>query len=142
MTWSEALHAPGANNMKHLRNLMQSRPQLTRKPSQDLIMKASTMEPAAGHQSDRVVAISDVEESSGSYILVYSPQKTSLKINTSALGAELSISCYNPRSGEWIEVDDFENELSYEARSSDYPPGGPDWVLVIDDASAGYPKNY
>ena len=76
--------------------------------------------------------------------MAYTPYYKSFKINTSVIsGPSLRIWWYNPQTGQAYPQGSIENDGTFEF--SNWDPliqegmGGPDWVVVIDDAAAGYP---
>jgi hypothetical protein len=126
--WYEAMQLPGAAQMQHARHLMLSRPFLTRIPDQALIASQ------VGSGSYHVRATRD---GTGSYALVYLPAGQAVELDATALSGE-HVRCfwYDPRSG----VASLIGTLQRQDRMHFTPPGGgPDWVLVIDDAARGFP---
>lgn len=126
--WIDALHRPAAAQMRFLRQLMQSRPYLTRVPDPSLVKNA--VEDGASH----IVAMRDNE---GSYAFVYFPRNDlTARIDLTKLrGARLKAWWYDTRTGFAHPAGEFEHAGEKEFKS---PPYGPDWVLVLDDASTGY----
>ena len=120
MNWKDAIHRPGASQMKHLRNLIESRPFLERIPDQDLI--AENYEGANHIQATR----------GRSYAFLYSPNGLNIKVNMGRIsGKEVTASWVNPRTGETLNLGEFANTgvISF------MPPSagrGCDWVLVLD----------
>ena len=135
--WHVAMGYAGATQMIHLRDLMKSRPFLTRIPDQSLILKG--VGGSGEGASDHVQATRDGAAGGGdaSYIMVYLPQPGSVVIDTRAIGSGmLDAWWYDPRTGEATpNRRNFAQTGSFQA---DAPQGGPDWVLVIDDAKAGF----
>ncbi len=127
--WTEALKLPMANQMKHLKNLMLSRPYLDRIPDQGMI---------EGNQADDADYVIATRDDAGTYAFVYFPTGKNSIINTSGLKAQqLSITWYDPRTGATFAIGNLQNFGSFNA----VPPSagaGNDWVLVIDDASKKY----
>lgn len=75
----------------------------------------------------------------GSYAMIYVPTPgQAVTVDTSKLsGKQLKAWWYYPRTGAAKELQgDFRagGKLEFTA-----PAEGPDWVLVLDDAAAGYP---
>ncbi len=131
--WHEALHLPGSGQMQHGRALMLSRPFLTRIPDQSLVL--TEFEGDAHHvQAHHVQATRDLR---GSYALVYIPAGDEVELDLSALaGSELAAYWYDPRTGAAYAL----GARPKQERMRFTPPqGGLDWVLVLDDAGAGYP---
>jgi hypothetical protein len=125
--WHEALSLPGAGQMRHGRALMLSRPYLRRIPDQTLIVSD------AGAGAHHVRATRDSE---GTYAMVYVPSGRPVELNLTLLTGELlSGYWYDPRTGVARAI----GAIQKQERAAFTPPsGGPDWVLVIDDAASGY----
>ncbi len=123
--WTVALNLPMANQMKHLKNLLLSRPVLSRIPDQSMIMGAQE------DTSDYVIATRD---SAGSYAMIYFPSGKSTQIDLSKLhGETLNSWWYDPRTGAA-----FKGSQLRTISLAVVPPTagqGQDWVLVVDDAS-------
>lgn len=131
--WYEALHLPGSGQMQHARALLQSRPFLSRIPDQSLIASE------VGEGTHHVRATRDRE---GRYAMIYIPAGPifgagSIEVNTAPLsGAQLAAWWYDPRTGvaRSLGVLDKAPRMSFVL-----PQGGPDWVLVLDDAACAFP---
>jgi hypothetical protein len=140
--WIKALDAKGSSQMVHLRDLMESRPYLTRIPDQSLILPNPE---TIGRDSDHVQITRDgvAGKNDATYILVYLPILKYFGINTSVIPAStLRAWWYNPRTGESYLIGVFQNHGDFSPNDDQLPQaseGGPDWVLVIDDASKNYP---
>jgi hypothetical protein len=136
VTWDEALDALGAAQMRHGRRLLESRPFLTRVPDDSLIVtdRVPTSVPGAGRY--RFVASRD---SSGSYAMIYAPVGRAFKVHMDKLaGARVKAWWFNPRTGSAAEAGEFSNTGEREF----VPPDKGeliDWVLVLDDATKGFP---
>jgi hypothetical protein len=135
MPWQRAMDLPGALQMKWLRALMESRPYFARVPAISLVRCKHTF------RFGYVVAARDLDESGGrtTYIMVYFSMPKEAIIDTSSIASRgLRYWWFNPRSGE--AGDCVERENTGELHVA--PPTvvlEEDWVLVIDDADAGYP---
>jgi hypothetical protein len=137
--WRAALQLPGAGQMRYARNLLMSRPFLTRIPDQQLL---------ASDAGDGSYHIRATRDEAGSYALVYIPglrpppfdaadrRPPQVAIDTTRLaGAELAAWWFDPRTGVAQAI----GRAANTRRALFTPPGGgPDWVLVLDDAAAGY----
>lgn len=125
--WTEALALPGAGQMRHLKDLILSRPYLSRLPDQSLLAGE------AGAGSKRLQA---TRGGDGTYAFVYfaGPREASIDL-TKLSGETLTVWWYDPRTGLACH----EGALR---RSGIVPftppPTGPDWVLVLDDAAKGF----
>jgi hypothetical protein len=127
--WREALFAPAAGQMRHLRALMESRPFLTRIPDQSLLLSG------AGEGLRHVRATRDAE---GTYALLYLPAAgQTVTVDTGRLsGKRLKAWWYNPRTGNAMAI---ENEFSVGGQLEFTAPAEEsDWVLVLDDAGKHY----
>lgn len=123
-TWREALAAPGAGRMQHLKRLMLSRPYFERVPDFDLVTAGS------GERYERVVATRG-----DGYVMAYAYLGKPFTLRTDSIAGErLRAWWYDPRTGEAREIGEFDNagELALE------PPSEQDWAVVLDDASAGF----
>ncbi|HLV36881.1 MAG TPA: glycoside hydrolase family 140 protein [Spirillospora sp.] len=127
-TWPEAIDRPGAGQMVHLKNLMLSRPFLSRIPDQSVLVSD------AGTGGRRVQATRDAE---GRYAFVYVPDRQSVQVQTDWLGGDrLKAWWYDPRGGTAQLIGEFQKGPNWVFSA---PADGPDWVLVLDDAAAGFP---
>jgi hypothetical protein len=134
--WHDSLDLPGANQLSHLKKLMLSRPFLSRIPDQSLV--------AAG-QADGVGLIQATrdgqpDQNDASYAMIYIPDQRKVTISTQRLAADqIRAWWFDPCSGVAHEIGLFKNQTSL---SFDTPTrkSGSDWVLILDAASANYPK--
>jgi hypothetical protein len=97
--------------------------------------RVATGVPGAGRY--RFKATRDAE---GSYAMVYAPVGRAFTVRMRAIrGSRVRAWWFNPRSGEAREIGTFANTGE---RSFSPPDPGEmlDWVLVLDDASKGYPE--
>lgn len=145
--WDEAIHAPGAQQMVHLKNLMLSRPYLTRIPAQEMLPDAPRL-PLNVDVNDRLnparaaypVATRDSE---GRYALVYFPLAgQTLRVDVSALNGparSIRASWYDPRTGDRHPAGTVPSDATIIPFTS--PLGGPDWVLALDVVSSSNPPN-
>ena len=128
-TWNIALDRPGATQMKYLRNLMESRPYLTRIPDQSMIVN----DISAGGK--KIIATRDSE---GKYAMVYVPASRNFVMRLDKLvGAKLVGWWYNPRTGVASKIDEVKKLHSIEFTPPDVGENI-DWVLVIDSADAKF----
>lgn len=120
--WDQALNAPGASQMIHLKNLILSRPYFERVPAQELI---------AGTQGEKYDYIAATRGSN--YAFIYTFNGSDINVDCTKLQWEkFNASWYNPRTGEsekFITVSS-NNKVLFD------PPGekanGNDWVLVLE----------
>lgn len=120
--WYNAMDAPGAAEMIHLKNLMLSKSFFDRVPDQSLIASKN------GEKYDFLVATRGKN-----YALIYTFSGQNMEIATAKIkGAQITASWFNPRNGDFTKIGIFENAgiLTFE------PPGeiqdGNDWVLVLE----------
>lgn len=119
-TWRDSLNLPGADQMRHVRKLIESRPFFARMPDQRLI--ADDTRPGPDH-------IRACRHEEGDYAFVYSATGQPFRLNFKNLGSgAYTCSWYDPRTGEFgptlpVDTDEFRP-----------PTTGPgcDWVLVVD----------
>jgi hypothetical protein len=136
MPWHEAIDQPGAAQMQHGKNLMLSRPFLTRVPDDSIIVndRVPTSVPGAGRY--RYVATRD---QAGSYAMVYAPIGRTFKVRMDKItGAKVKAWWFNPRTGTAEAIGEFPN-TGERAFTSPQPGEQVDWVLVLDDAAKRYP---
>ncbi len=127
--WQEAMELAGANQMKYVRNLMESRPMSNRIPNQEILLEKNLA------SAERVQATSGND-----YIFVYSAAGKSFTVNFEKFATKKWIAFwYNPRTGKGSEPMDFSTVYEWSKKFSPPSSGyGQDWVLVIDE----YGKNY
>ncbi|CAA9590400.1 MAG: GH140 [uncultured Thermomicrobiales bacterium] len=128
--WDEALQLPGADQMRHARALLESRPFLDRIPDQSLIVG----DPGGGADHRRATRAAD-----GGYALIYSPTGLPFAADLSALSGERVVAhWYDPRTGSAGEAGAFTTGATHDFT----PPSsghGNDWVLVLDDPARNFP---
>ena len=140
--WLDALEYEGAADMKYLRYLMESRPMLTMIPDQSLLL--SEAGDIRQESSYRAVLRSKDRHCA----LVYSTQGMPFDINLSKISGEtIHAWWYSPRDGRLYDAK-FEqvqtpfDMLRTKGSHTFTPPThgeNQDWVLVLDDAAAGFP---
>ncbi len=136
MPWTEALDQPGAKQMHHAKDLLLSRPFLTRIPDDSVIItdRVPTSVPGAGRY--RFVATRDEQ---GTFAMVYAPVPRKFKVRMDKInGPTVKAWWFNPRNGEATGIGEFENKGEREFMPPD-PGESLDWVLVLDDASKNFP---
>jgi hypothetical protein len=125
--WKESLDAPAAWQMQYVKSLFESRPQLSRRPDQQLIAS----DPGQGEE--HVGACSGEQRSCG---FIYFPVKKRVAVNLGLFNAQkVDAWWYNPRNGTW---QDRWTHIASGMRDF-VPPTNDDWVLVIDDVDKQYP---
>lgn len=136
MSWREALDQPGAGQMQHARRLLESRPFLTRVPDDGLIAadRVTTAVPGAGRY--RFVATRDEP---CTYAMIYAPVGRAFSVRMDRFrGAKVKAWWFDPRSGHAAERGEYPG-IGTRRFLPPQPGEGLDWVLVLDDASKGYP---
>jgi len=127
MYWFEAIHRPGAEEMRFVRELLESRPVGSRIPDQTLV--ANELEGA-----DHIAATRGDD-----YAFVYDAQGRPFTVNLGKIsGQRLRAWWFNPRSGDTTAAGEFANSGTHDfiAPSEGF---GSDWVLLLDDVSKNYP---
>jgi hypothetical protein len=136
MTWQEAIAQPGADQMRHGRRLIESRPMADRIPDDSVIVpdRVATAVPGAGRY--RFVATRD---RAGSYAMIYAPIGRPFSARMDAIkGPRVKAWWYDPRTGQSAAIGEFPNSGVH--RFLPPQPGEEsDWILVLDDASRNYP---
>ncbi|WP_436489583.1 apiosidase-like domain-containing protein [Chitinophaga sp. ARDCPP14] len=120
--WSDAINAPGAQQMVHLKNLLLSRPYFERVPDPSLIAGD------AGDKYNRVMATRGKQ-----YAFIYTYNGRNFRVNMGKIaGDTVKASWYDPRNGQVTLIGKFPNK----GIASFDPPGtqqdGNDWVLILD----------
>lgn len=136
MPWFEAIDQPGAGQMQHGRRLLESRPFLTRIPDDSIIVthRVATAVPGAGRY--RFAGTRDAE---GTYAMVYAPVGRAFTVRMGVIKApRVKAWWFNPRTGKAFEIGEFPSLGDREFTAPD-PGEDLDWILVLDDASKGYP---
>lgn len=121
LRWIEALNSPGANQMKHLRRLLEGRLEKLQ-PSQHLL----AMDPGSG--PEYVAACRAVD---GSFAMVYTPTGRALRLDISEVRGVLEAWWYDPASGARYDAGRCRGGGVEEFRP---PTSGPeeDWILVLE----------
>lgn len=117
--WQEALALPGAAQMRHARDLIESRPVLIRIPDQSLIVSPT----GTGPDHARASRASD-----HAYAFVYLPTGSPVTLDLSGFPAPPRAAWYDPRTGESHLISTF-------TAPTFVPPShgaGNDWVLTLD----------
>lgn len=135
MPWYEAIDQPGAGQMHFAKDLLLSRPFLTRIPDDAVIVtdRVPTSVPGAGRYH-----FSATRDTERTYAMVYAPVGRKFKVHMDAIhGAKVKAWCFNPRNGHATEIGTFANQGEREFTPPDYGEMI-DWVLVLDDVSKAY----
>jgi hypothetical protein len=129
--WKTALNHPGSYQVGYMRRLFESRPWTRLVPDESLV----TGDPGKGGEHIRAARAED-----GSFAFIYTPAGRAFSIHPGKLsGSKLNAWWFDPRKAEAIRL----SGVPRGRETTFTPPGelerGNDWILVLDDASAGYP---
>jgi hypothetical protein len=127
MYWYEAIHRPGANQMRYVRELIESRPVQSRVPDQSLVVNDLD-------GADYIAATRG-----DGYAFIYDAQGRPFSLDPSKIPASrLRCSWFNPRSGDTVSSEEIDTTGTREfiAPAEGF---GSDWVLIVDDVSKNYP---
>jgi len=128
--WYESLDLWGARDMQYVKNLMLSRPYLSRVPDQSIVVSEI---------GDGDAHIRATRDSQGSYAFVYTPLGQPVTVDLEELsGTEVKAWWYDPRHGTAGEIGVFDKKGNREFKPPIHGKGN-DWVLVLDDASRNFP---
>jgi hypothetical protein len=129
MFWDVALDLPGANQMRFVSKLMQSRSMLERVPDQSVVLEGNQAAP------ERIQAARGKD-----YIFVYSAKGMPFTVVANKISGDALNACwYNPRDGKT----QLAGKVSNKQNNRFIPPTngyGQDWILVLDDAAKSYQK--
>jgi len=128
-TWYDDLDLPGAWDMIHVRHLMESRPFLDRIPFQEIVKNGFVSE------TDYIVATRGKN-----YVMVYIPTGLETTLDLTKCGWEKAKGWwFNCQTGEaeWIGEVNCSKTETFQAKTKGR---GNDWVLVLDNAEAGFQK--
>ncbi|QIA08637.1 glycoside hydrolase family 140 protein [Draconibacterium halophilum] len=129
--WPEALDLPMANQMKHLKNLMLSRPVLTRIPDQSMVMDPQP------EDNNYVIATRD---NNGTYAMIYFPTGKTTFLDFSELkGTTFNSWWFDPRTGNVFMGPSLDKSIKTKIEPPTFGKGQ-DWVLVVDNSREAYNK--
>lgn len=126
-SWCDALQLPGANQMRHLRALMESKPYLTRIPDQALLLR----QPKEAWLHVAVTSDRSPGAKNATTVMAYFPHNVEVALDTSVLAKpKLRVAWFDPRTGEThdLGVRDNGGELTIAPPAELHPI---DWVLVL-----------
>jgi hypothetical protein len=122
LRWDEALDAQGAGQMRHLRDLIQSRPFFERVPDQSLIAGRN------GTRYDRVIATRGK-----AYAMAYSYSGRPFHVRMGVIaGKQVRAVWVDPRTGAQTPIGRFANRGERLFTPPGTPRPGNDWVLLLD----------
>lgn len=122
LNWREALHRPGAEQMRHLRKLLMSRDFAELKPCQELL-------------SENYGGANYISAAKGkNYAFIYTPNGLDIKVNMRVLKANITAGWFNPRNGIYTFARTEATEKSEDTAIFTPPSSGRnnDWVLMLD----------
>lgn len=142
LSWDKALTLPGAEQMRHARALLESRPFLSRLPDDGSLLRSPV-----GEKGERTQATFGTDRS---WAMIYLTSGQNVKPSlTNLRGKTLNGWWFNPRTGQVCDQagrstgKPFRQFTHADDKLELDPPGEPglgnDWVLVLDDADRGYP---
>ncbi|MBE2213991.1 MAG: glycoside hydrolase family 140 protein [Opitutaceae bacterium] len=127
--WRDALTRPGACQVRHLRDLLESRPFFTRVADQAMILSG------AGEGGGHIRATRDA---AGTWAALYVPRSDQrVRVDLAVLRAASRVRAwwFDPRNGLGRLIGELPTSTPAEFTS---PSFGPDWVLVLDDLAAAF----
>ncbi len=128
--WPVAMDLPGATQMTHVRNLMESRPMLERIPDPSLIVSENP------DDSTHVLATRAID---GSYAMIYLPQGGKVEVDLNKLsGSLITAWWYMPVNGVAEKIGQLK-EKNYTTFITPYQGPENDWVLVLDNGEKSFP---
>lgn len=124
--WKEALDAPGAKQMGHVRKLIEARPILSRVPDQSLVVDAKDGGEHIGAARGK------------DYAYIYTAEGQPFVVVLGKIsGVRVRGLWFNPRTGTSQAAGEFPNR----GTQTFQPPTrgrGHDWVLILDDVATKY----
>jgi hypothetical protein len=127
--WKDVLAAEGANQVRHLRALMEHYPITDRIPDQSILLSA----PGSGlHHARAVRAVQR------GYALVYIPTGGAVTVDMEKIrGRTVNAWWFSPRDGSSTYIGSFPNAQSHTFDAPGNVASGNDWVLVLRAAPMG-----
>ena len=126
--WHESLDLAGANQLKHLKTLMLSRPYLDRFPNQNLLSEADC--------NTTLIQATQGKD----YVFVYTAQGKPFTLSMGKIsGVKVVANWFNPRTGESEDAGFFNNTGQQLFTPPTVGREGLDWILIVDDAAKNYP---
>ncbi|MBC6368346.1 glycoside hydrolase family 140 protein [Algoriphagus sp. AK58] len=122
--WHQSLDLEVANQVKHLKNLMLSRPYFDRIPDPSMV---------ADHQEEDETFVSSTRSKNGSYAFFYFPTGKEISLNLSKMNqGKLDFQWYDPRTGVALPYQPVVEEKSNVKVKPPSSGRGNDWILVVD----------
>ncbi len=132
-SWEEALNLTGANEMKYLKRLIESRPMLERIPDQKMLLDSGC------GVSERIQATRGKD-----YAFIYSAYGMPVHVKMHVIsGNQVNAKWYDPRNGKILFIGKFENKGDQIfnpplPEASPVPSQREDWVLILDNADSKF----
>jgi hypothetical protein len=136
MDWKRALHLPGANQMRHVRALLESRLFTELQPLKDVVLELDSNVYADSNLQRRVrwkpwpeegaEIVRPTVAGNENCVLVYLPAGSPVKLDLSRLGDRAELWWYDPRHGTCAAGGTVPGLTDW----IDPPATGEDWVLV------------
>jgi hypothetical protein len=127
--WQQYLGSPIAQDLIHWKNLFGTRTTELLVPDHEHLVLT------AGYGALDATYAAAARTSDGRTVIVYVPSPRALTIDmTKVSGASAIAWWFNPGTGEAAQIGTYPTSGS----RSFAPPSSADWILVIDDAAAGY----
>ena len=122
IVWQDAMNSLGAQQMKHLKNLMLSRSFFDRVPDQSLIAGTN------GEKYERVIATRGE-----TYLMAYTYTGKDFSINMGKInGEKVKAIWFDPRTGKEKVLGEIDNKGVQKFNPPGEPKNGNDWVLILD----------
>ena len=136
MSWQDALKRPGPEQIRIGKELIESRPFLSRIPDRELIVPDEYDSSVPGRGIRVFTATRDVD---GSWAMIYLPVGRDVTIDLTKLSADnIHGYLFDPRTGRAYDLGVFNNS-GKQRFAAPLVGEALDWVLVLDDASKNYP---
>ena len=123
IVWQDAMNSLGAQQMKHLKNLMLSRSFFDRVPDQTLVAGPN------GNKYERVIATRG-----DNYMMAYTYTGKDFSLNMGKIkGDKVKAIWFDPRTGKETILGEIENKGVQKFNPPGEPKNGNDWVLVLEN---------
>lgn len=118
--WREALHDPGAKQMKYVKQLMMQFPYFNRTPDASLVVNQ-------GEKYNYLAATKGED-----YALFYTYNGRNISVNMGKIkGDKVEASWFNPKNGITNKIGDFKNTGVQDFKPEGEVEDGNDWILIL-----------
>jgi hypothetical protein len=118
--WKNAIHSPGATQMKYLKQLMLAYSYFDRVPDQSMVVNS-------GDRYERITATRGKD-----YALFYTYTGKKIKVQMGKItGSAINVSWFDPRTGKYTDAGKIENKGIKEFDPPGEETNGNDWVLIL-----------